>query len=214
MNLKPKKQQLLGLLPESLVMVRGSRYGGSRYLTFDDGPEPEHTPRLLDLLAEHGVHATFFLIGEKVERYPELVERMVREGHRLGNHSYSHYSFRPMSLEKKLYEVNHTDELLYPFDGLRHHPMRPPRGDMAPSLLWYFAKHRRLLVHWSYDSLDYQDSVSEAALLARLREQPPQPGDIVLMHDDSSKAADALRVVLPEGLAAGYRFRVLPETLA
>lgn len=212
MNMRPKKQQLLGLLPESLVMVRGPRAGNARYLTFDDGPEPAHTPRLLDLLAAHQVHATFFLIGEKVERHPALVERIVAEGHRLGNHSYSHYSFRPMSLEKKLYEINHTDELLYPFDGQRHHPMRPPRGDMAPSLLWYFATRRRLLVHWSYDSLDYQEA-SEEALLARLRTTPPQPGDIVLMHDDSDKAANALRTVLPEWLTAGHRFRTLPEAM-
>jgi peptidoglycan/xylan/chitin deacetylase (PgdA/CDA1 family) len=91
MNLKPRKQKLLRLLPNTLVQTHGSSHGGARYLTFDDGPEPEYTPRLLDLLAKHRVHASFFLIGQKVEQHPALVERIVAEGHMIGNHSYSHW---------------------------------------------------------------------------------------------------------------------------
>lgn len=207
--MRSRKQKLLDLLPDSLVMVRGPRHGDARYLTFDDGPDPLHTAPLLDLLARYGVKASFFLVGNKVEQHPELVQRMVDEGHLIGNHSYSHYSFRPMSLQKKLYEIDRTDALLRPFSQRLHHPMRPPRGDLAPSLLLYFAAHRRSLVHWSYDSLDFQDT-GEDALIDRLRRTPPQAGDIVLMHDDSHKAAAALGVLLPEWLAQGQRFHALP----
>ena len=101
MSLLPKKLHLLSLLPDGLVLTHGSRrQDNMRYLTFDDGPDPQHTPRLLDLLGKHGIHASFFLVGQKVEQHPLLVERIVAEGHMLGNHSYSHWSFKFMDLER------------------------------------------------------------------------------------------------------------------
>lgn len=213
MSLKPNKQQLLDLLPNRLMLTRGPRYGNVRYLTFDDGPDPQHTPPLLDLLAAHGVKASFFLIGEKIEQHPELVRRIAAEGHLLGNHSYSHWEFRNMTLRKQLSEVHRTDALLAAFDQRRHHRVRTPRGYLAAPLLLYFASHRRSFVHWSYDSLDYQPQPVED-LVARLRERPPVAGDIVLMHDDSSMACEALRTLLPEWLASGHRFHALPAGVA
>lgn len=213
MSLKPKKQQLLELLPNALMLIRGPRHGNVRYLTFDDGPDPEHTPPLLDLLAAHGVKATFFLIGQKIEQHPELVRRIVAEGHLIGNHSYSHWEFRNMTLRKQLSEVHRTDVLLAAFDQRRHHRVRTPRGYLAAPLLLYFASHRRSFVHWSYDSLDYQPQPLEE-LVARLRERPPVAGDIVLMHDDSSMACKALGTLLPEWLASGHRFQALPAGAA
>ncbi|MGH8156943.1 MAG: polysaccharide deacetylase family protein [Rhodanobacter sp.] len=213
MNLKPKKQQLLNLLPNALVQTHGPHLGNTRYLTFDDGPDPEHTPPLLDLLAAHGVHASFFLVGQKVERHPELVRRIVAEGHAIGNHSYSHWEFKNMTLRKQLSEIHHTDTLLRAFDQQAHHWVRTPRGYLAAPLLLYFASHRRRLVHWSYDSLDYQPHPVET-LIERLRQQPPVAGDIVLMHDDSDKARAALSVLLPEWLAGGHAFHALPSDAA
>jgi peptidoglycan/xylan/chitin deacetylase (PgdA/CDA1 family) len=209
MSLKPKKQQLLEWLPDTLMLTRGPRHGNVRYLTFDDGPDPEHTPPLLDLLAEHGVKASFFLIGEKIEKHPELVRRIVAEGHLVGNHSYSHWEFRNMTLRKQLSEVHLTDALLSMFDRRRRPPVRTPRGYLAAPLLLYFASHRRTFVHWSYDSLDYQPQPVED-LVTRLRDNPPAAGDIVLMHDDNDMACKALRVLLPEWLACGHRFHALP----
>ncbi|MET0256496.1 MAG: polysaccharide deacetylase family protein [Luteibacter sp.] len=210
MTWKPKKHELLALLPETLVITR-TRDARTRYLSFDDGPEPRHTPRLLDTLAKHGVKASFFLVGEKIEQHPEIVQRIVAEGHMIGNHSYSHWSFRNMDLTKQLDEVYRTDALLRQFDDRPHHRMRPPSGYVGAQLLFHFARHKRNLVYWSYDSLDYQDAPVEA-LISRLRGNPPAPGDIVLMHDDSDKAADALDVLLPEWLAQGFGFAALPGT--
>ncbi len=204
---KPRKLELLGLLPETLVMTR-TRDACLRYLSFDDGPEPGHTPRLLDTLAKHGVKASFFLVGEKIEQYPEIVQRIVAEGHMIGNHSYSHWSFSNMTLTKQLDEVYRTDALLRLFDDRPHHRMRPPSGYVGAQLLLHFARRKRNLVYWSYDSLDYQDAPVET-LIARLRNDPPAPGDIVLMHDDSDKAAEALDVMLPEWLSQGFGFAAL-----
>ncbi len=209
MNLKPKRQELLRLLPASLVQTHGSSYGGARYLTFDDGPEPDYTPRLLDLLAERRIHASFFLIGQKIEQYPALVERMVAEGHMIGNHSYTHRLFKSLPLRDQLDEFRRTDELLRTFDARPRHRVRMPQGYLDTRLLLHCARHGRSIVYWSYDSLDYQKPTHDA-LVARLRAQPPLPGDIVLMHDDSHQAIDALRTLLPEWLSEGHTFRALP----
>lgn len=208
MNWKLKKHDILGLLPKKFLLTR-TRDRTARYLSFDDGPEPAHTPKLLDTLARHGVKASFFLVGEKVEQFPEIVQRIVAEGHMIGNHSYSHWSFRNMTGRRQLDEVYRTDALLRLFDDRPHHRMRPPHGYVGATLLMHFARRKRSLVYWSYDSLDYQDH-PVATLIQRLRTNPPAPGDIVLMHDDSDKAADALDVLLPEWLGKGFRFDALP----
>jgi peptidoglycan-N-acetylglucosamine deacetylase len=205
MTLKPRKQDFLDLLPSSVVVTHQRRHGDARYLTFDDGPNPQHTPRLLDLLARHGIKASFFVVGQKVERHPDIVARIVAEGHMLGNHSYSHWSFKPMTQAGRLKEIRQTDELLQRYTGQAVHRMRPPAGQMAPALLWHFALNRRNLVHWSYDSLDYQQP-QHAELVARLLDTPPAPGDIILMHDDNGAAVDALAEAIPVWLERGYTF--------
>jgi peptidoglycan-N-acetylglucosamine deacetylase len=204
---RPRKNDLLALLPDRLVLTRRGQTA-ERYLTFDDGPDPEHTPPLLDLLRTHGIKATFFVVGEKVEQHPHIVERMVREGHAIGNHSYSHWSFRHMSMRQRIDEVDRTDDLLRRFGTDAAGGMRPPHGYIGPRLLLHFARHRRRLTYWSYDSLDYQDQPTPV-LVERLRAQPPAPGDIVLMHDDHGRAAEALAALLPEWLGQGMRFAAL-----
>ncbi|HEY8683241.1 MAG TPA: polysaccharide deacetylase family protein, partial [Rhodanobacter sp.] len=157
MNFKPNKQQLLSLLPDAMVLTHGPRQDNAIYLSFDDGPDPEHTPRLLDLLGEHRAQASFFLIGKQVERYPALAERIVAEGHALGNHSFSHpRSFGKTSLQQQLQEIERTDLLLAEFDQRAKHRFRPPRGSFSLSLLLHFVMHRRAIAYWSYDSLDYK----------------------------------------------------------
>jgi len=214
MNIKPSKQQLLSLLPDRLVLTRVPRSGDAIYLTFDDGPHPEHTPRLLDLLAAHGVQASFFLIGQQVEQYPRLAERIVVEGHALGNHSYSHPSgFSKISLRQQLQEIDRTDRLLAEFDSRPQHCFRPPRGSLSLGLLLHFATRRRRIAYWSYDSMDYQHQ-SDADVAARLRNQPPLAGDIILMHDDNACAGRVLGMLLPEWLASGRKLRALPAVAA
>src|SRR5215469_13480682 len=81
MTFRPKKMRLLEWLPDTVISTRGPHSGKALYLTFDDGPNPAHTPALLDLLKRHGAKATFFLIGREVERHPSLVWRIVEDGH-------------------------------------------------------------------------------------------------------------------------------------
>jgi peptidoglycan/xylan/chitin deacetylase (PgdA/CDA1 family) len=205
---RPKKMSLLRWLPRSVVMTNAPGHDKKLYLTFDDGPNPLHTPVLLDLLRAHGAQASFFLIGREAERYPQLVERIVAEGHSLGNHSYSHPVFSGLPLSSQLAEIERTDELLASFDGIKRHRFRPPRGAFSLALMLHSAWHRRNLSYWSYDSLDYQRK-PPADLIKLLRAQPPQAGDVMLMHDDSDCSAHMLAALLPEWRASGFTFSAL-----
>ncbi len=208
MIFRPSKMRMLRWLPDAVVSTRGSRRDRTIYLTFDDGPDPRYTPALLDLLKAHGVLASFFLIGREAERYPELVERMVGEGHRICNHSYSHPVFNALTLPEKLVEIDRTDQFLASFDGIRYHRFRPPRGVFSLALTLKFAIARRNLAYWSYDSLDYQLRPA-ADLVERLRRKPPHAGDILLMHDDSDCSTVMLATLIPEWKADGYAFAAL-----
>ena len=214
MKFKPNKQQLLSLLPDFLVLTRGPRDGNALYLSFDDGPDPEHTPRLLDLLAQHNAKASFFLIGKQVEKHPELAARIVGEGHALGNHSYSHPpAFGKTTLQQQLAEIERTDQLLATFDHRDRHRFRPPRGSFSLSLLLHFMRQRRCVAYWSYDSMDYRHWPDDE-VIARLRAQPPRAGELVLMHDDDACAARVLATMLPEWNKAGRSLRMLPPEAA
>lgn len=204
-----RKQHVLNLLPAAVVQTRGPRRDSVRYLSFDDGPNPDYTASVLDLLARHDARATFFLVGQNAERYPELVTRMVAEGHRLGNHSYSHAIFSEIPRSAQIAEIERTDKILATFDGCRFHPFRPPRGVFSPGLLMRLMLARRRLTYWSYDSLDYRKQPLHE-LVQTLRERPPRCGDIVLLHDDNERAPQILEALLPEWTAAGFSFAPLP----
>ncbi|MFA6229085.1 MAG: polysaccharide deacetylase family protein [Rhodanobacter sp.] len=214
MNFKLKKQHLLGLLPDSMVLTLGPRRGSALYLTLDDGPHPEHTPRVLDLLAAHQAKATFFLIGQQAERHPALVERIVAEGHALGNHSWSHpVGFQRIPLQQQLHEIDRADRYLQQFDGRERHRFRPPRGSISLALMMHFIRHRRCITYWSYDSQDYRGGVS-GEVAVRLRDRPPRGGEVVLMHDDDACVGDVLELLLPEWSASGRELLALPEEQA
>jgi peptidoglycan-N-acetylglucosamine deacetylase len=208
-NPRTRKLRLLRWLPKRLVLTARPRAGGSIYLSFDDGPDPQCTPRLLDLLAAHGAHASFFLQGDNAEKHPEIVQRMVAEGHLIGNHTYTHPYFDELSLSAQLDEIERTDRLLARFDGRAQHRFRPPRGALPLPLMWHFARAGRCVAYWSYDSFDYQRHPAPE-LAARLRRYPPRAGDIVLMHDDDATTLDALEMLLPEWRAAGFALDALP----
>ena len=204
-----KRTHLLQWLPDGVGLTRMPRREKVLYLTFDDGPDPRYTSALLDLLKIHQVQATFFLIGRQAKLHPELVERVIAEGHQIGNHSYSHPRFRELSLAQKMEEIDRTDQVLADFDGIRHHAVRPPSGAFSFALTLHFARCRRTLTYWSYDSLDYQHR-SAVELVDQMRQKPPVAGDVVLMHDDSDCCIEMLRTLLPEWRAAGLGFAALP----
>ena len=206
---RSRKTRLLGLLPAGLVTTRVRTPERTLFLTFDDGPNPGFTPPVLDLLKAHGATATFFLIGDQVDRHPAIVRRIVDEGHALGNHSWDHPFMSDLPLDRQLEQIARTDAALARYDGLAAHPFRPPCGVLPANLLLHFARRRRTVAFWSYDSHDYE-KLPAAVLHPQVRADPPLAGDVVLMHDDNADTVDLLAALLPEWRAQGYAVRAMP----
>ncbi|MCA0299156.1 MAG: polysaccharide deacetylase family protein [Proteobacteria bacterium] len=211
MNPRPRRLRVLRFLPNGWLMTSGPTDAARNlYLTFDDGPHPDHTPALLDLLAEHGAKASFFLVGREVERHDALARRIASEGHTLGNHSYSHPRFEALTLDEQLEEIERTQRLLTGIDGRSRHAFRPPRGVLTGAMLASLVRRRHRIDYWSYDSLDYsRRPVPE--LLETIQRHPPRGGDIILMHDDSEHSLTLLRALIPEWIAQGFSLRALPH---
>jgi len=208
MTPRPRRERLLRMLPRRCVVTTGARSGNALYLTFDDGPHPEHTPRLLDLLARHGAQATFFLIGANAERHTGIARRIAEEGHALGNHSWDHPHFDRLPRAAQREQIDRTDALLQSIDGQPVHDFRPPRGVASPGMLLDCAMRGTRLAYWSYDSLDYSQRAPDA-LLANMAAHPVRAGDVVLMHDDSEHSRTMLETLLPQWRAQGHALAAL-----
>ncbi len=187
------------LAPFSQTRVAGS----SVWLTFDDGPHPEHTPAVLDRLAAFNVRAAFFLVGRRIAD-PALVTRITSAEHALGNHTFEHELPGWLDIQKPLADLRKCQDLV-PNATL----FRPALGKLRPGA-WIAAQRLGLkCVHWSLDSGDWQcRSESDAVQCAREVLELVRPGDIVLFHDDHDWISTILDVVLP-ALAAR---QLLPNT--
>ena len=165
-------------------------------LTYDDGPNPPYTDRLLDVLAKHDVKATFFLIGNRIEKHPETVNRIIVEGHQIGNHSYSHplLGFLPPAYVQR--EIERTDTLLQ-----RCHPdgvfkedeieFRAPVLTRFLPVAWVLAKGNRAHIScnvWSWDwTTQNPDKITKTVLTKT------KPGSIIVLHDGKAENKDANR---------------------
>lgn len=195
------------LVSGKLIRTRGPAAGSSVYLTFDDGPHPEHTVRLLDLLAQHDAKGTFFLLGDQAEKSPELVRRVLAEGHAIGNHSMSHPKMRALGARAQWAQIDRADAVLERLDGHRRHMFRPPNGRLTLAMVLASLWRRQPLVLWTIDSHDYK--LDPKDVVQRLRAMPPSAGDVILFHDDSACAGHAIEALLPAWKQAGLRFPAL-----
>ncbi|MDF2925819.1 MAG: chitooligosaccharide deacetylase [Paenibacillaceae bacterium] len=186
-------------------------------LTFDDGPHPEDTPEILDLLKQYNAHATFFIVGNKGERFPELVKREAEEGHELANHTFSHPFFsNRTSKEAILREVGKTQDIIYGITGIRPTLFRPPGGIFTDTLIQAVKQSGCSVVLWSWHQ-DTEDWKSPGVrkitntVLSNARN-----GDIVLFHDwveKKSNTVDALKVILPELQQRGFSFVTVSDLI-
>ena len=177
------------------------------YLTFDDGPDPDETPRLLDTLRRHDVKATFFVIGHAASAFPGLMEEITGAGHRLGNHSMSHAWFNRISARRQLEEISATDRILERFDGKALHPFRPPHGKLTLSLMFISLFRWQRIAMWTHDSLDYRVSADD--VVAGMRAANVRSGDILLFHGDGPVAREALEQLVPAWKTAGFSFATI-----
>jgi len=186
------KNLLLSSLPRRMLLARGPRSPRTQVaLTFDDGPDPQHTPGLLERLNRAGLRATFFVIGERAARHPELIKSMVESGHEVANHTYTHSEPHQTTSQKFLDEIRRTDDLIHQLTGTVPTSVRPPKGELNWSKLRGLWKMSKTVVLWNSDPKDFRMQSGEE--MAQWSSQfTARDGDIVLMHDNHPYAAHAI----------------------
>ena len=193
----------------SRVLVSGNYVA----ITFDDGPHPQNTPRLLDMLRARNINATFYVIGRSVDLYPQIVRRTVAEGHEVGNHTQTHRLLSKLGDGELRQEMSRCRDAVERAAGVQPRTMRPPYGGLL--------QRQRELVHaefgyptilWSVDPLDWKRpgaSVVTSRILAGT-----SAGGIVLAHDLHSQTVDAMPATLDGLLRRGFKFVTVSQLLA
>lgn len=173
------------------------------YLTFDDGPIPEATPYVLDILAKYNIKATFFMVGDNVRKYPEIYERVVKEGHRIGNHTHNHISGFSHTIHDYSYNIEKANAYLHT------NLVRPPHGWMRlDQYAWLSRKYK--IVMWDVVTRDYSKWMTAANVLYNVKHYT-RNGSIITFHD-SLKSIDKLKTALPQAIEwlqqQGYQFKI------
>jgi peptidoglycan/xylan/chitin deacetylase (PgdA/CDA1 family) len=193
----------------SRVLVSGNYIA----MTFDDGPHPQNTPRLLDILRARNIKATFFVIGRSVDLYPSIVRRTVAEGHEVGNHSQTHRLLSKLSDSEVRSEMSRCHDAVTRAAGVQMRVMRPPYGGLL--------QRQRVMIHsefgyptilWSVDPLDWKrpgPSVVTSRIL-----KATTPGAIVLSHDLHAPTVTAMPATLDGLLQRGFKFVTVSQLLA
>lgn len=184
-------------------------------LTFDDGPSPNTTPQVLEILKQNKIKATFFLIGKNLKSSPQIGQQIVADGHALGNHTWHHW--RKLMMEfTAAREINDTARLLYDTTGVLTSLFRPPNGFLNNGLANYAVKQKDVVVLWSVDSQDWRGSRISVEDLVNNVVNKVTSGGIVLMHDgggDRSRTVQALPTIINKLTQQGYKFVTVPELL-
>ena len=174
-------------------------------LTFDDGPS-KYTEELLDVLKENNSVATFFVLGLQVNKFKEVIPRMIDEGNQIGNHSFDHKRLTTLSDDDVYDEINKTDSLVYEAAFYKPYVMRPPYGSTSNDLI---EKLQKPIVKWSIDTRDWESRNTEAITEVVLNNV--KDGDIILMHDLYNSTLEASEIVIPELVKRGFQLVTIDE---
>ncbi|WP_052350658.1 polysaccharide deacetylase family protein [Paenibacillus gorillae] len=184
-------------------------------LTFDDGPDKKYTTAILDILKEKGVKATFFVVGQQVKKEPEVLQRIVDEGHAIGNHSMNHKDMAKLNAEQIQQEIDEADKLIEEAVGFKPKMFRAPYGAVSDTLKSMLKDEDRELVSWNIDTRDWAGTpVSDMREMIRKKAKPHA---IILMHSFGNKnikhTVEMLPYVIDDLKKKGYTF-VTPDEMA
>jgi len=217
----PKREivDLITMYPE-LFIASGDSEDKKVALTFDDGPDDVFTPQILDVLKDKDVKATFFVIGKRAEGFSEVMQRIVDEGHLIGNHTWSHPDIMKISLDDAKQEVLKTEKLLesyYKGSPDRVKIFRSPYGSLDPKRVEYFGDIGYKIISWNVDSLDWKGLSAEEVKTNVL--ENVTKGSIILQHsaggegEDLSGSVGALPEIIDVLKAEGFEFVTIDEIL-
>lgn len=198
-------------------LLNGDRAKREVALTFDDGPDDKFTPQVLDALKKAGVKATFCVVGNRVKAHPDILKRMIKEGHAIVNHSYNHPNFPKLKIEEFRNEIVNTDHIIHKVSGYNTSIVRPPYGSINEEEIKWLAHKNKKVVNWDVDSLDWKGLSAEQVstnILAQVK-----PGSIILQHsaggegEDLSGSVKALPKIINKLKDDGVKFVTVPDML-
>ncbi|NIK69156.1 MULTISPECIES: polysaccharide deacetylase family protein [unclassified Paenibacillus] len=185
-------------------------------LTFDDGPYPDTTEPILDLLKEYHAKATFFVVGNRVESFPETIKREIAEGHEVANHTFNHYFLQKKTYQTVQNEIMKTEQALEKVTGKKPSLFRPPGGFYNDQMLAIAKKNGYTTVLWSWhqDTNDWRSPGVQRIVNKVLNNA--RNGDIILLHDyvpRSVQTVEALKIILPELQRRGYEMVTVSDLI-
>ena len=181
-------------------------------MTFDDGPHPTLTPKLLDILKERNIKCTFFVVGSNAKAYPNIIRRIIAEGHEIGNHTYTHASLTSRSDEQIRTELQKSEDALFTAANYRPHLIRPPYGAINTRVKQLmFSEFGYSTIMWSVDPQDWRRP-GVSVVTSRLV-NGAHPGAIMLSHDIHPPTIAAMPAMFDQLLAKGYQFVTVSQLL-
>ena len=179
-------------------------------LTFDDGPHPKNTPRILEALRTYDGASTFFMVGTNVERYPDVVRQVAESGSEIASHTYDHPNLTQLSGDRLKYQLIRVSELINELTGqqVSVKTLRPPYGAVSEQVR---EAADTPLILWSMDTLDWKTRDAQKTI-SHVLEQV-EDGDIILMHDIHAESADAAVAIIPQLTAMGYQLVTVQELM-
>lgn len=200
-------KRVKNILPDSLLLYRGNGDTKQVALTFDDGPYPGKTEKILSILEDHKVKATFFMNGRAMENNKNIVSEIINAGHEVGNHLYNHKAVTALPYRELDKEVKNWMRVLAKITDLNNHPLlfRPPHGSVDIKTLWYAFIHGWTIVLWSVFSKDL-DSLSLEENKKYLESLSIYSGDIILFHDDADYVEELIDGIIQKVNTQGFTF--------
>ena len=195
--LSKNEKKELEQIKKQPIIYKGSNHSKKVALTFDDGPDIEVTNKILTILREHHVPATFFVTGRMVQEYPHMLKKIYEEGHVIGNHSWSHPQLTKISPREVENQLNRTNQIIEKVIGKKVVLFRPPYGATNTRVQQLIKKNGFLIINWSVDTNDWRGN--SGTKIEQIVKQQMSPGGIILQHNAGNKlqgTVDALPKII------------------
>ncbi len=184
-------------------------------LTFDDGPSPTRTERLLSILEEENVTATFFVLGQSALTYPDIVEQAFNDGHEIANHTYDHtvLTGSKVTMETIAYQMDRTSEIIEEITGKVPVSFRPPQGSYNSNVMQAAQERGMAIYHWSWESCPEDWKNSDPKVIANIVLEGARDGHLVLLHDTNNNTIDAVPAIIKGLKEKGFTFVTVEELI-
>ncbi|MFA6449486.1 MAG: polysaccharide deacetylase family protein [bacterium] len=210
-NIRKQYKEELGAGRHFKRFINGNRKKKRIALTIDDGPHPRYTPELLEILKEHNVKATFFVVGEMAEKYPDLIKMEVAAGHEIGNHTYHHVNLKKIPEDYIAAEIKECDAVIRRLTGKSTQLFRPPGGYYNKNIADVSGALGYTLILWTADAGDYA-SPGENVIIDRLLRKTDN-GAVIIIHDGVRQTVEALPKIIEKLKSRGYVFVTVSELM-